>query len=117
MRLVFVLDCNDPLRLAPFWEKALGYRLSSFDEPYAVLLPLAPGPPEILLQRVPEHKAGKNRMHLDIRIDHLEAERDRMIALGATVVNRLEELGFRWYVLADPEGNEFCIVEEPPKLT
>lgn len=114
MRLVVVLDCRDPVSLAPFWARALGYRQSSFNEPYLTLVPDEPGQPELLLQRVPEPKAGKNRMHLDFRISNLEEERQRLLALGATQLSEeIAEDGFWWYVLADPEGNEFCVIQEP----
>jgi hypothetical protein len=63
----------------------------------------------ILLQKVPEKKAGKNRVHLDLRVgaDNLESEAARLEALGANVIARVEEQGGKWITLADPEGNEF----------
>jgi hypothetical protein len=84
VRLVFVLDCTDPNELANFWTRALRYRADGAGDPYVVLIPKTPGNPEILLQRVPEPKVGKNRMHFDIRVDDLEAEVERLISLGAT---------------------------------
>jgi catechol 2,3-dioxygenase-like lactoylglutathione lyase family enzyme len=114
VRLVIVLDCREPVTLAQFWAKALGYRQSSFKDPYLALVPPEPGLPELLLQRVPEPKTGKNRMHLDLRIEHLQEERDRLLALGALQLSDdIVENGFRWYVMADPEGNEFCVIQEP----
>jgi predicted enzyme related to lactoylglutathione lyase len=112
--LVLVLDCRDPVRLAPFWAQALGYRQRPFKEPYLALVAEEAGQPTLLLQRVPEPKAGKNRMHLDLRIDDLGAERRRLLSLGATQLSdEIEEDGFRWYVMADPEGNEFCVIRGP----
>ena len=66
---------------------------------------------ELLLQQVPERKAGKNRVHLDLRVPDLEAEVDRVIALGARSVSEqpVEEFGWIWRVLVDPDGNEFCL--------
>jgi predicted enzyme related to lactoylglutathione lyase len=63
----------------------------------------------------PEPKAGKNRMHLDLRVATLEPELARLAALGAEVLTPepIDEDGFRWVVLADPEGNEFCVGTEP----
>jgi len=53
-------------------------------------------------------------MHLDLRIERLEEERDRLLSLGAAQVSdEFSENGFRWYVMADPEGNEFCVIQEP----
>ena len=69
MRLVFVLDCRDPDRLASFWSEAIGYRVSTSAEPYVVLVPANGHGPELVLQRVGEPKTTKNRMHLDIRTD------------------------------------------------
>jgi hypothetical protein len=114
MRLVVVLDCQDPVALAPFWAEALDYRQSPLQEPYLALVPKERDRPLLLLQRVPEPKQGKNRMHLDLRIDRLEEERDRLLSLGATQLSdEIREDGFRWYVLADPEGNELCVIKEP----
>jgi predicted enzyme related to lactoylglutathione lyase len=114
--VVVVLDCQDPIALAPFWTQALGYRTSTIEEPYLALMPTEHGMPELLLQRVPEPKVGKNRMHLDLLVDRLEDERDRLLALGATrVSDEMSEDGFRWYVMADPEGNEFCVIQEPDR--
>jgi predicted enzyme related to lactoylglutathione lyase len=69
----------------------------------------------IVLQEMAEPKAGKNRMHLDIHVDDLEAEVARLEALGATRVEPgpIEGHGHAWYVLADPEGNELCLVQRP----
>ena len=78
-----------------------------------------PDPPDagacrrILFQKVPEAKAGKNRMHLDLRAvtdsDGLDAIRDRLLRRGATFLHEGSEGPHRWYTMADPEGNEFCI--------
>ena len=116
-RLIFVLDCADPIALAPFWAEAMGYRAEGRGDPYVVLIPEAANAswPEILLQRVPEPKVAKNRMHLDFRVDDLDGEVERLLALGATRVTDepFDEDGYRWHVLTDPEGNEFCVVTEP----
>ena len=74
MKLVFVLDCSDPEALATFWTQALNYRHVGKMGPYVILLPDGWESPEILLQQVPEPKAGKNRMHLDIRSPDIYAE-------------------------------------------
>jgi len=115
-RLVLVLDCRDPGALAHFWSRALGYRQSDFEEPYLALMPPRPEFPELLLQRVAEPKEGKNRMHLDLLVDHLEKERDRLLSLGAAQLSgQMHEDGFNWYIMADPEGNEFCVIREPDR--
>jgi predicted enzyme related to lactoylglutathione lyase len=113
--VVIVLDTTVPEELTRFWTKALGYEQSPrSDEPYTVLVPPFPGPPELVLQRVPERKTVKNRMHLDLRVRDLDVETTRLEDLGATRLSaEIEELGFRWIVMADPEGNEFCVGTEP----
>ena len=80
-----------------------------------VLVPGAQPGPDLVLQRVPEPKAGKNRMHLDLRVPTLEPELARLTVLGAEVLTPepIDEDGFRWVVMADPEGNEFCVGTEP----
>src|SRR5262245_26843454 len=71
----------------------------------------------LTLQRVSEPKSVKNRMHLDLLVDNVEQEVGRLEALGATRLSPQahEDFGQRWYVLADPEGNEFCVAHEPPE--
>ena len=135
-------DCADPGALAAFWAEALGYRLESpppgfatWDEALdawgvpadqrnsrsAVIDPSGTGP-RLFFQQVPEGKTVKNRVHLDVRaapglqgddrMAELAAEADRLVALGASVLRRVDpdgamESGF--ITLADPEGNELCL--------
>ena len=114
-KLGLVLDCTDPDALGRFWADALGYTNAGRFGGYVVLLPSEPGPPKLLLQQVPEAKAGKNRMHADLHVDDIEAEAARLQALGATRVEpgTTTELGTTWILMADPEGNEFCICDSP----
>ncbi|MFP1627407.1 VOC family protein [Streptomyces sp. 5K101] len=65
----------------------------------------------ILFQRVPEAKTGKNRLHIDVHAapGARDAEAERLLRLGATVVRHVKEAGGEWVVMADPEGNEFCV--------
>ncbi len=83
--------------------------------PYHVLLPADGDGVELLLQQVPEPKVNKNRMHLDLRVLDLEAEVSRLIALGACYATEkpLQNNGWVWYVLLDPDGNEFCVLRPP----
>ncbi|SDH73201.1 VOC family protein [Nonomuraea jiangxiensis] len=116
-----VVDCRHPAALARFWAAALdGYAVAPYDEAELERLRgegvddpeddptvlVEGGPPRLWFQRVPERKVVKNRLHLDLRADDLDAELDRLIALGA----RLLATHNGWAVLADPEGNEFCLV-------
>jgi predicted enzyme related to lactoylglutathione lyase len=116
--LALVLDCQDLDRCADFWSAALGYRRAgALWEPYVSLRPDGGRQgPELLLQRVPEAKSSqKNRLHLDLRTWDLGAELDRLRGVGAQVLTAdpIEEGGWTWYVLADPEGNEFCVLQPP----
>ncbi len=110
------IDCEDPFSLARFWGEATGY-LEDRDEPNEpdadeAYLASPHGPQVLLFQRVPEGKAGKNRLHLDVApTDRTrDEELDRLLELGATILqDRREDDGTGWVVLADPEGNEFCL--------
>lgn len=114
--LVVVIDCSDLERSAEFWTGLLGYvRDSVATGRYQALLPADGKGAEILLQRVPEGKHVKNRVHLDLRTRELEAEAERLAGLGAQVLTQqpVTEDGWRWHVLADPDGNEFCVLQPP----
>ena len=109
--LGLVLDCADPDKLAEFWSAALGYTTLGGAGNYVLLVDSDGSRPKLLLQRVDEPKSGKNRMHFDIETPAVDAEVTRLEALGArrAVSNAIEEHGNRWVVMADPEGNEFCV--------
>jgi predicted enzyme related to lactoylglutathione lyase len=106
-----VLDCAEPKRLAKFWREALDYRDYYADANLAVLVPKEGIASPLLLQRVPEPKSGKNRMHLDIVVDDIEAEVRRLQALGARRIDEGVQSfgGTRWVRMSDPERNEFCV--------
>jgi len=109
-----VLDCADPGALAAFWGPALGYADVGRAGAYVALAPAGRPGPKLLLQRVAEPKVVKNRMHLDLEVPDIEAEAARLVALGATrlVPEPISEHGARWILMADPEGNEFCVCPE-----
>jgi hypothetical protein len=132
------IDCADPASLAAFWAQALpGYQLQPPPpgfQSWDAFLDAQGVPPEhrndasaivgdgprVFFQKVPEPKAGKNRVHLDLQsgggpsvpLDEQRAriasEVERLRALGATVVEEHAGLGVAWTVMRDPEGNEFC---------
>ncbi|WP_091300002.1 VOC family protein [Amycolatopsis xylanica] len=103
------IDCADPRALAAFWTEALGLEVSQdFFGEYLVLSSDA-SPVAIGIQRVPEPRAGKNRLHLDLTTEDSDGEVARLVALGAKEVGKHEVPGFGWTVLTDPEGNEFCV--------
>jgi hypothetical protein len=130
------IDSAAPHPLADWWAEALGWQVEAQDEAFirrmidtgyateaqttkhrgalvwkegAAINSPEPGRPRVLFQLVPEGKTVKNRLHLDFRPDDQEAEVIRLLALGARTadVGQGEE---SWVVLADPEGNEFCVL-------
>ena len=106
-----VLDCEEPRRLATFWSGALDYRNFYSDANLVVLVPKEGTASPLLLQGVPEPKAGKNRMHLDLVVDDVEAEVHRLLELGARRIDAGAQSfgGTRWVRMSDPEQNEFCV--------
>ncbi len=129
-----VFDCARPATLARFWAAAFGYTVRPYDQaeidrlpalgyrveddPSVVIDPPSEGP-TMWFNRVPESKVVKNRMHLDVSLESFAAV-DALVGLGATVLRRPDAGGatgdggdVRWFVMADPEGNEFCAF--PPK--
>ncbi|HEY1972153.1 MAG TPA: VOC family protein [Pseudonocardia sp.] len=106
------LDCADPKRLSAFWSEALRYQELATTDNFVMLGPIHDGPgPRLALQKVPEPRAVKNRMHIDIWVADIDSEAARLETLGANRLQEkpLDEHGFCWYQLADPEGNEFCV--------
>ena len=99
------LDVNDLTPMIGFWSAALGYELDHRAPDYASLHDPAGVDPRLFLQQVAEPKAGKNRAHIDVEVPDEPAMVDRLVRLGARVLWREEH----WTVLADPEGNEFCV--------
>lgn len=106
-----VIDCRDHGAVVDFWERALDYDRQEVNEQYVGLAPRQrePGRPPLLFQRVPEAKVVKNRVHLDFRSEDMAAEVERLTGLGATFLREGSLGAIRWTVLADPEGNEFCV--------
>jgi Glyoxalase-like domain len=112
------IDAVDPRRIASFWENALGWRRTFEDDDEIVLEPPAGSPgegliPDLLFLRVPETKTIKNRLHFDLRPSDQAAEVARLEELGATRASVGQEADVTWVVLADPDGNEFCVLRAP----
>ena len=112
MRIEFTLDCCDLQRIATFWQSAAGLAVDGVIEDRYVAL--TGHGVALTLQRVAEPKTVKNRMHLDLLVDDVEAEVRRLESLGASRLTRTPrtEFGQTWFVLADPEGNEFCLARD-----
>jgi predicted enzyme related to lactoylglutathione lyase len=120
-----VMDTQDPYRIAPFWCALLGVEVASDrDEGHVVSLgpsPNLPGSMVLALQKVPEAKVGKNRVHVDVYVDDLAAATALVEELGGRWTNEglstLDDGGWVSRIVADPEGNEFCLVLAPSKAT
>jgi hypothetical protein len=129
--LQITVDARDPRALAAFWAVALGYVLQppqpgylirsgdsarAFEQYTAIVDPTGMGP-RLLFQRVPEPKTIKNRVHLDVNAGYAATDRRaavrghvaHRVAAGATVLEERDEPTGWWVVMADPEGNEFCL--------
>ena len=111
------VDSTDPAPLARWWAELLGWRITFEEDDEIVLEPPAGSAedgvvPELLFVRVPEGevKAVKNRLHLDLRPEDRDAEVARAEALGARRIDIGQGDDKTWVVLADPQGNEFCIL-------
>ncbi len=114
--LVIVIDCSGLARLARFWAGVLGYVACPADSPpYRSLIPGDGQGIEVLLQRTGDDKHQKNRLHLDLCTASLEREVERIPGLGASLLtgHPVIEHGWRWHILADPDGNEFCVLQPP----
>jgi predicted enzyme related to lactoylglutathione lyase len=113
IRISVVLDCTDAPTMEAFWVAALGYERAAFDGQFVGLRDPDGRLPTLVLQQVTERKVIKNRMHLDIFTDEFDQYLVRLKELGATVVTpeHRESDGMRLVVLADPEGNEFCVLD------
>jgi hypothetical protein len=111
------VDCHDPLNVAQFWAAALGWEITFADENEVVLELLDGSPevgriPDLLFLKNPDKKVVKNRLHLDLRPLDQAAEVARLEALGAkrVEIGQSEDPDTSWVVMADIEGNEFCIL-------
>ncbi|MBA3990121.1 MAG: VOC family protein [Propionibacteriales bacterium] len=109
------LDTHDPLELAAFWQEALGWRRTHEADDEVALEPAAGSPedgvsPDLLFLKVGDDKVVKNRLHLDLRPEDQPLEVARLEALVARRVGVGQADDVTWVVLADPHGNEFCIL-------
>jgi predicted enzyme related to lactoylglutathione lyase len=105
-----VVDAQDPARLARWWAEAIGYQIT-YEKPDEVeIRRSADELPGLIFVPVPEGKETKNRLHIDLRPTDQEAEVERLVNMGARHVDVGQRSTDGWIVLADPEGNEFCVL-------
>ncbi len=105
-----VVDALDPVRLAHWWAEVLRYEVLA-EKPDEVIIAAGRGAaPELVFVAVPDPKDGKNRLHLDLTPQDQDAEVERLLDMGARHVDIGQGRSATWVVLADPEGNEFCVL-------
>lgn len=110
-------DSNNALQQATFWAAALGWDVApDGSEQFAVIggPRRPPNAPNLLFLKVDEPKVAKNRNHIDLHTYDLANELQRLVDLGAAVIHEKNEWETHWFTLSDPEGNEFCLVEDQP---
>jgi glyoxalase superfamily protein len=107
-----VVDCADPHLLAAFWSAALDYEISDDDQELSAIEDPSGAGPSICFQKVPEPRSGKNRVHFDLAVAEHELDDavSGLIQLGASKLEIGQGHDSSWVVMADPEGNEFCVV-------
>ncbi len=107
------VDAEDPIALGQWWREALDWVVVDDEHPDVFeIRPSADGIPGLLFLRVDGAKVAKNRLHFDFRPDDQTSEVNRLLELGATPVD-IGQGDPSWVVLADPEGNEFCVLSSP----
>ncbi len=102
-------DAIDAAALATFWGAVLDRAVAAGANEAFATIERTPTAPAFLFIKVPEAKTAKNRVHLDLDCDDLDAERRHLESLGARFVHEKDEFGLRWMTFRDPEGNEFCV--------
>lgn len=102
-------DCAEPGRLARFWADVVGGEIENDWGGFVTVRAEGAGVSYLAFGQVSEGKSAKNRVHIDLRADDREAEVNRVVELGAKVIDQQSMGGLEWTVLQDPEGNEFCI--------
>jgi predicted enzyme related to lactoylglutathione lyase len=105
-----VVDCRDPARLGRWWAEVLGYKVVSEAPDEVVIARDESTHPDLVFGTVPEGKTVKNRLHIDLNPDDRDAEVERLLGLGATHADVGQGPDVTWVVMADPEGNEFCVL-------
>jgi hypothetical protein len=107
-----VVDCNDFPTMLAFWQEALHYvPRGPAEEGWAILRDPEGRHVNVSLQKVPEKRVGKNRLHFDLYTPDQKGEVERLLGLGATRHPRVPEPDEDFIALLDPEGNTFCVVD------
>ena len=113
---MITIDTGDARKLAEFWTAALGTTIQNDWGEFIVLAPSGEHGPALGIQQVQDATPGKNRVHFDSHVPDRKAEVARLAALGATEVAVQSVPGLVWSVLADPDGNQFCVGQPGEEL-
>ncbi len=103
-------DCADPVALSTFWSAFLGREPDPAQVPDIVTIGRDDGHPFDVFQKLDDLSTGLNRAHVDFSTPDLDSETERLLGLGATLVQKVEEHGIRFFTFADPEGNKFDVM-------
>ena len=110
---MITVDSADAESLATWWAARLGAETLATNDGWYVMLGGEGMPVRLSFQKVSDPTPGKNRLHLDLEADDLDAETARLVEAGATEIGHRSAGEFRWVTLADPDGNEFCVAGAP----
>ena len=102
-------DTTDADSLATWWAEQTGGEVVERNDGWFVMVAGGTLPVLLAFQKIEDPTPGKNRIHLDLTAQDLDAEVDRLLGAGATLVARRGDESFRWVTLADPQGNQFCV--------
>lgn len=108
---MITVDTTDPLPLAKWWAEQTGGSIVAENEGWFVTVKVGEGTPLLAFQKTADPTPGKNRIHLDLTSTDRVAEVERLLAGGATHVADHDMQGFAWTILADPDGNQFCVAQ------
>jgi len=112
VHIAVTVDVNDLEGMTRFWSELLGVE-AEISEPFAFLSPGEGRKIAVWLQRVPEPRVGKNRVHLDFAVADLDGTQQRIVELGGGVGDRQRWETFEWRICTDPEGNVFDVMQAP----
>ncbi|WP_374454859.1 VOC family protein [Nocardioides sp.] len=106
---MITMDTTDAMSLAAWWAEQMGATVGETNDGFYVMVSGGGLPGLLSFQKVDDPTPGKNRIHLDLTAPDLDAEVDRLLGAGATLVERRGDESFRWVTMADPDGNQFCV--------
>ncbi|TJZ76663.1 VOC family protein [Rhodococcus oryzae] len=106
---MITFDSAEPGPLAAWWAERVGGRIEQENDGWFYMVEVPGAAHKLAFQKVPDPTPGKNRVHLDMIAEDLDAEVARLTAAGAQEYERHDMDGFRWVTLTDPDGNRFCV--------